>query len=116
MQFAVDLKIAGFEASSAVCVGRPTRLPGGTHEACAPLCIASGPLPHNPPCADVFTDPTMFDSAFNLQRNVVDDSRLSQVCVYEKRCGQDCANKSPAGLTGVEERGGAGYSVRISGH
>ena len=27
---------------------------------------------------DLFTDPTLFDSAFNLTRNVVDDSKLAQ--------------------------------------
>ena len=39
---------------------------------------------------DLFTDPTLFDSAFNLTRNMVDDSRLAQ-----------------AHYVSVEERGGA---------
>ena len=47
---------------------------------------------------DLFTDPTLFDSAFNLTRNMVDDSRLAQ-----------------AHYVGVEEGGGGGGGVQEGG-
>ena len=52
---------------------------------------------------DLFTDPTLFDSAFNLTRNMVDDSRLAQAHYVGVEEG--------GGGDGVQEGGGGGDMV-----